>query len=108
MTLTLTPDTEARLNALAQRRGQAPEEVIDALVQREMTDDKPVTEDEAMPLPAQTDPTLALFAQWAIEDTIDDPEEIAKRQREGDELLAALQANHLSFRIPAGLGEDDE
>ena len=39
MTLTLTSNTEAKLLALAERRGQAPEEIIEALVQREMDGD---------------------------------------------------------------------
>ena len=112
MTLILTPNTETRLRELAARRGQAPEDVIDALVQREMTADAPITENPAMPLTAQTDPTLALFAQWAIEDATDDPEEIARRQKEGDELMAALQANRFSLEgrtdFKALLGDDDQ
>ncbi len=47
MTLTLTPSTEARLRTLAQRRGQSPEEVIDALVQREMAEEELVAENQS-------------------------------------------------------------
>ncbi len=107
MTLTLTPSTEARLLALAQRRGQTPEATIEAVIEREVAAE-PETADSSAPLTAQTDPTLALFAKWAEEDKTDDPEEIAQRQREGDELLAALQANHLCFRSPALSDEDAE
>jgi hypothetical protein len=98
MTLTLTPTTETKLLALAAQRGQAPEEIIDALIQREAGEDDSARKGELMFSAAQPDPTLALFAQWAEEDKTDDPEEIARRQREGDELLANLQANRLSLR----------
>jgi hypothetical protein len=98
MTLTLTPNTEARLLALAERRGQTPEAVIDAVIEREANEAGAVAEGKRTSLTTQTDPTLALFAQWAEEDKTDDPEEIARRQREGDELLAALQNNRLSLR----------
>jgi len=107
MTLTLTPNTEARLLALAARRGQTPEAVIDAVIERE-AGAEPQTVASSAPPTAQTDPTLALFAKWAEEDQTDDPEEIARRTRDGDELLAALQANHLSFRIPVLSDEADE
>ena len=95
MTLTLKPETEARLRTLAARRGQAPEEVIDALVRREDGEAPPA--DQSPQIPPIADPTLALFAQWAEEDKTDDPEEIARRQKEGDELLARLQENRLSL-----------
>ncbi len=100
MTLTLTPKTEERLLALAARRGQTPEAVIDAFVEREAEAEQRPMQD-ANPLAAShLSPTAALFAKWAEEDKTDDPEEIARRQRDGDELLAVLQANHLSFRVP--------
>ena len=37
MTLTLSPDTERRLQTLATRRGQTPEELADALVLQAFT-----------------------------------------------------------------------
>ena len=108
MTLTLTPTTEARLLALAQRRGQTPEAVIDAFVAREVAEGKPVRPEDAAPVARSLSPTAALFAKWAEEDKTDDPEELARRQRDGDELLAALQANPLSFRVPTLSDEDAE
>ncbi len=69
MTLTLTPDAATRLRTLATRRGQAPEDLIDALLL------KAFTESEA---------------------------EIARMQKAGDELVAALQENNLTFQVPAG------
>ncbi len=98
MTLTLTPTTEARLLALAQRRGQTPEAVIDAFVAREAAEEKPLPSQGTAPATPSLSPTAALFAEWAEEDKTDDPEEIARRQKEGDELLASLQENRLSLR----------
>ena len=43
------------------------------------------------------DHTDALFDQWAKEDATDDPEELARRQREGDEFIKNLQANRLNI-----------
>ena len=108
MTLTLTPVTGTRLLALAERRGQTPEAVIDAFVAREAAEAAPGAAAFQPPLAAQSDPTLALFAQWAEEDRTDDLEELTRRQRDGDGLLAALQANHLSFRVPNLSDEDVE
>lgn len=95
MTLTLTPNTEAKLLALAARRGQTPEAVIDAFVEQE---DQTIPTVSSASTMTSLSPTAALFAQWAEEDKTDDPEEIARRQKEGDELLANLQANWLSLR----------
>lgn len=54
-------------------------------------------------------PTAALFAEWAAEDATDDPDEIARRQQEGDALLSALRENPLSFRrVAVGEAEDGD
>lgn len=75
MTLTLPPDTETRLRALAAGRRQTPDAVIDALIAR------------------------AFAAHEA---------EAAQRQKAGDDLLAALQANNLTFQVPEGFEKVDE
>ncbi len=105
MTLTLAPTTGTRLRALAERRGQTPEALIGAFVERETAEKDAAT---TAPPVARPDPTLALFAQWVEEDKTDDPEEIARRQRDGDELLAALRAGPLSFRVPVLSDEDPD
>ena len=46
--------------------------------------------------PAQVSPSNSLarlFAQWQAEDATDDPEEIARRERDWEELKANLDAN---------------
>ncbi len=50
MTLTLTPNTEARLLALAARRRQTPEAVIDAVIEREVSEAGAVAEGERISL----------------------------------------------------------
>ncbi len=106
MTLTLTPNTEARLLALAARRGQTPEAVIDAVIEREAEAEKPAPTGTSPLAPPHLSPTAALFAQWAEEDKTDDPEEIARRIRDGDELLADLQKNRLSLHRIDVSGEE--
>jgi hypothetical protein len=51
--------------------------------------------------PAQTQGTsrtLALLAQWSAEDATTDPDEIAARQQEGDDLLRSLQGAKIALR----------
>ncbi len=95
--LNLPPDVETALAADARRKGTTPERlVLHNLRQQYTIDSVPASEnhvknngDNAM---------LALFAQWEVEDATDDREELVRRQREGDELMAALEANgRLSF-----------
>ncbi len=79
MTLTLAPTTGTRLRALAERRGQTPEAVIDAFVERETAEERPLPVGGAALAVPPLSATAALFAQWAEEDRTDDPEEIARR-----------------------------
>jgi len=39
-----------------------------------------------------------MFASWDVEDATDDPQEIARRQQEWEELKQALNANRTSGR----------
>jgi len=102
--MTLKPITEARLLALAARRGQTPEALLDAVIEREsheidLHEINPSASISKETLTAgYADPTLVLFAQWAEEDKTGDPEELARRQQEGDELLENLRKYPVSFR----------
>jgi len=111
MTLTLTPTTETRLRELAARRGQAPEEVIDALVQKESEDERMRTA-ENKPLANGVNSMSALFAEWDAEDATDDPEEIARRNREWEETKANLEASRFNLEgrtdFHALLGNDND
>lgn len=76
----LTPEEEARLRAAARRQGLAAEECARRMIAANLVDEPP----------AYT--TAELFALWAAEDATDDPEELAARQREWEELRDALNA----------------
>lgn len=93
LTLELPPEVEAALAEDARRKGTTPEKVaLDGLRQKYVTQ-------TATPTAAERpiSPMVALFAQWAAEDPVTGPEDAAARQREGDELMAALQANRMSL-----------
>ncbi len=104
MILTLKPITEARLLALAAQRGQTLEALLDSVIEREAEAEqpalvkKPSSAETSPPAAPPLSPTAALFAQWAEEDKTDDPEELARRQQEGDELLENLRKYPVSFR----------
>ncbi len=66
----LTPEQEARVNAVAQHNGVAPDEVLKKLVDEHLP---AVTANNA-----EVDPTLALFAKWEEEDTLKSPQETAE------------------------------
>jgi len=85
LTLNLPPEVEAALAEDARRKGTTPEELaLDNLRQ-----------EYVLPTAAKrfVSPMLALFAQWEAEDATDDPEEIARRNREWEETKANLEAN---------------
>jgi len=101
LTLQLTPETEARLRAAAQRDGLDPAVYAERMLVEYLPALEPgVGAAEHSPTPGPGATTLALFARWEAEDGTDDPEEIAARTREWEELKANLEANTLSLRVP--------
>lgn len=78
LTLDLTPEEEARLESAAQSQGVALSDCAKRLL-----------EEHLPPIPPGAG-TLALFAQWAAEDATDDPEEIAARNQEWEELKRGM------------------
>ena len=108
LTLDLPPEVEAALAEDARRKGTTPTEMIlEDLRERYVP-----AQEAALVSPPARNPMLDLFAQWAAEDATDDPEEIARRNREWEETKANLEANRFSlegrtdFRVL--LGEDSE
>ena len=93
LTLELPPEVEGALAAEARRKGITLERLaLDRLRQSPDAEPSPALE------PAlRHNAMLALFAQWDAEDATDDPEELARRQRESDELMASLAANRVNF-----------
>ena len=83
LTVELTPAEEARLVAAAKQEGVEPAE----LVRKLMTEHLPSTAPDE-----ETDPTLALFAQWGEEDARKTPEEIAAEERMWEEFEKGINA----------------
>lgn len=91
LTIELSPDEQARLDAAAKEKGMAPE----VLAREVLTSHLPAAPDE----PATEDPTLALFRRWAEEDAQRTPEEVA----EENELWERFQANVNETRAALGM-----
>jgi hypothetical protein len=84
--LELPPELESQLKSQAERRGLDPQAYVRRLMEADLPD-VPV-EIEAQKHLNQS--TLDLFAKWESEDAIDDPEELARRQQDWEELKAAM------------------
>ena len=83
LTIELTPELEAHLNAVARREGLDPAEVVKKLV----TEHLPLA-----PHKEEQDPTLALFSQWDDEDGNMTLAEIAEENRTWEEFKANINA----------------
>jgi hypothetical protein len=81
VSIELTPEEEARLQAAAQEQGLDPAECARRVL------------GEHLPALKRGEATRALFAAWAAEDATDDPKEIAQRNREWEELKAQMNAS---------------
>ncbi|HEY2587580.1 MAG TPA: hypothetical protein VGI81_17675 [Tepidisphaeraceae bacterium] len=46
------------------------------------------------------DPTLELIEQWDAEDATDDPEEIARRQKDAEEFMESLAKSRIEMEGP--------
>ena len=102
--LELPSDVQEALSQAAHRQGQTPEQAALETLRRAYV---PPSAPNARPA---ANALSALFAEWDAEDATDDPEELATRQREGNELIASLQANRMNFEgrtdFRAILGKD--
>lgn len=76
----LSAEEDARLRAAAAREGVTADECARQLLVAHLPPEQP------------GDRTLALFAQWEAEDATDDPEEIARRNREWEEFRTSTNA----------------
>lgn len=90
LALELPPEVEAALAEDARREGTTPERIIADALKRQYV--APIATKKAVGSMA------ALFAQWAAEDPVTGPEDAAARQREGDELMTALQASRTTWK----------
>lgn len=86
LTITLRPEVETRLQDEARRQG------IDAAAYASKL------LEEALPHPNQA--TLDLLAKWKAEDHTDDPEELARREAEGEEFMQSLAKSRMEMEGP--------
>ena len=93
MTITLPSEVESRLKA--EGRGVDPSQFASEIIRR------------ALPGPTPTDPpvpdqaTIDLLNRWEAEDYTDDPEELARRQKEGEEFMQNLARNRREMEGPS-------
>jgi hypothetical protein len=95
LTIELSASAERMLESAAKRRGIAPADYARLLLERSLP---PVADIE--PLEVDNDPTLKLLEQWAEEERTDDPEEIARREREFEAFKKAMNQNRLDSDGP--------
>lgn len=90
--LDLTPEEEARLQQEAARNGVDVKQY--ARQRLGLTKTKPSAPD------AEGQALIDLMQQWIAEDVTDDPEEIARREADWEELEKNLEANRLTLPVP--------
>lgn len=95
MTLTLAPETEARLLAAATERGLAPEEVIDALLRQDVSEIAASAQASETPnvqdTPEQTGMRAALFDMIArAQALVSEPAQAKSSQAEEERLFGEI------------------
>jgi len=91
MNLAISPELQKRLVEAASKRGLEAEELARQLLEEHVPDLSEEKPNKA---------TLELLEQWEREDMTDDPEEVARRQKEGDELMRNLARNRVDMEGP--------
>jgi hypothetical protein len=81
LTITLTPEEEARLRAAAHKEGIDPAELVRQLVTAYLP---PVQDENAA--------SIALLQSWLAEEATDDPDEVRQAQEELDAFKRAINA----------------
>jgi hypothetical protein len=88
MTLAIPAELEDRLRLQARRLGVSVDEYAAKLLAANLP-------------PAAREQSLAeLFANWALEDATDDPDEIARRNAEFEELKQAMNRSRVQMEGP--------
>ena len=85
----LAPDIKARLEAQASRLGLEAKEYAKKLIEDNLPQGRP-----------EPGSLAKLFAEWEAEDATDDPEEIARRNREAEEFMQNLARNRIEMEGP--------
>jgi hypothetical protein len=90
LTISLPAEAEARLRERAQAVGQDPARYAAQLLTEELAG--PISS-VASGTQGANAATLKLLEQWEHDEQTDDPAELARRQREGEELMENLNRN---------------
>jgi hypothetical protein len=88
LTITLEPETESRLQGAASRLGVNAAEYAKKLIE------------DGLRKPPVDQVTIDLLDKWDREEATDDPEEIARRQKEFEEFKEAMNRNRLEMEGP--------
>lgn len=88
LTISLPPEVEDRLKVEASRKGLESADYARKLIE------------DALSKPPIDQVTLDLLKQWDLEDATDDPEEIARRQKETAEFMEGMNRNRLEMEGP--------
>jgi hypothetical protein len=86
LTIQLPDDLATELRREAERLGVEPQRYAVQIIQQHL------------PAAERAKSLHDLFARWAAEDATDDPQELARRQQEWEQLKRALDANRASGR----------
>jgi hypothetical protein len=89
LTLNIPKDLESRLRDEAARAGLDPADYARRLIERHLSPDNGAKH------------TLDLLNQWEAEDATNDPAELARREREAEEFMRAMNRNREESEGPA-------
>ena len=99
VTLNLKPDIETEIEKKAAMEGTAVQEYVERLVAdalKQQPSPPPLSPEEQW---KKNQAAIEVLRQWREEDKTDDPKEIAQRQAELDEFMAAMNESHTSNRV---------
>jgi hypothetical protein len=88
MTIDISPILEERLKTEAARRGLNMQEYAARVLE------------QSLDRPQRDQATLDLLAKWEEEERTDDPEELARREKEGEEFMQNLARNRIEMEGP--------
>ena len=94
MTINLSPEIEDRLRSEAERRGVGVNEYAQQLLNQALPP-QPTGQPQR---PGQT--TIDLLNKWEADDWTDDQEELARRRRELEEFMAAMNRSRREMEGP--------
>lgn len=100
MTLTvfLEPELERRLIEEASREGLDPSEYVRRIIAERLGSPSPRS--SAPGLSPEAAATLKILEDWERENATADPEELARRAREGEEFMQNLARNRIEIEGP--------